>query len=76
MGVELSTTTDSIRISPAEPTKIKPHTLTTYHDHRMAMAFSLLGSVTGTLKVDDKNVVNKTYPRYWDDYATLVADVG
>ena len=72
MAVTLTTTEDSIRISPAEPTKIKPHTLTTYHDHRMAMAFSLLGSVTGTLKVDDKYVVNKTYPNFWQDYANLV----
>ena len=43
MGVELSTTEDSINISPANPTTLKPHTLTTYHDHRMAMAFSLPG---------------------------------
>ena len=42
----------------------------------MAMAFSLLGSMSGTLKVDDKTVVDKTYPRYWEDYATLVADPG
>lgn len=76
MGVELSTTEDSISISPANPTTLKPHTLTTYHDHRMAMAFSLLGSMSGTLEVDDKNVVDKTYPRYWEDYATLVADPG
>jgi 5-enolpyruvylshikimate-3-phosphate synthase len=38
----------------------------------MAMAFSLLGSFTGTLKIDDKNVVNKTYPNFWQDYANLV----
>ena len=76
MGVELSTTEDSINISPTNPTTLKPHTLTTYHDHRMAMAFSLLGSMSGTLEVDDKNVVDKTYPRYWEDYATLVADPG
>jgi 3-phosphoshikimate 1-carboxyvinyltransferase len=76
MGVELSTTEDSINISPANPATLKPHTLTTYHDHRMAMAFSLLGSMSGTLKVDDKNVVDKTYPRYWEHYATLVDDLG
>ena len=51
-------------------------TVHTYHDHRMAMAFSLLGSMSGTIEVDDKNVVDKTYPRYWEDYATLVADPG
>jgi 5-enolpyruvylshikimate-3-phosphate synthase len=37
----------------------------------MAMAFSTLGSAFGNLTVDDKNVVNKTYPSFWDDYAQL-----
>jgi len=69
LGIHATTTADSIRIKPA--TELQPHTLTTYHDHRMAMAFSVIGSISGTLTVDDKAVVDKTYPAYWDDYAKL-----
>ena len=73
MGVAVSTTVDTITIEAKDPTVLKPHTLTTYHDHRMAMAFSLLGSRCETLQIDDKLVVNKTYPNYWQDYQKLRA---
>ena len=71
MGISVKTTSDSIRIQPTSIENLSAHTLTTYHDHRMAMAFSLLGSKTGQITVDDKFVVNKTYPNYWLDYEKL-----
>ncbi len=71
MGINAHTTQDSIRIEPLGKQAMRPHTLRTYHDHRMAMAFSLLGSFSGTLGVDDKQVVAKTYPHYWSDYAAV-----
>ena len=73
MGVDLTTTYNAITIEPLNHREPKAHRLTTYHDHRMAMAFSTLGSVFGNLTVDDKHVVNKTYPSFWDDYARLGA---
>ena len=72
MGITVAATEDSIQIEPIAADQIRPHTLNTYHDHRMAMAFSLLGSVTGHLGVDDPAVVNKTFPAYWEAYARLV----
>ncbi len=72
LGIAAETTQDSIRIHAIDADRLRTHTLTTYHDHRMAMAFSILGSVSGTLTVDDKAVVDKTYPAYWDDYARLM----
>ena len=71
MGVTLSTQYFSIRIQPTDVKALKTPLLTTSHDHRIAMAFSLLGSFSGNLSVDDKNVVAKTYPNYWQDYARL-----
>jgi 3-phosphoshikimate 1-carboxyvinyltransferase len=71
MGIAVSTTVDTITVEAKDPAAFKPHTLTTYHDHRMAMAFSLLGSRCKTLQIDDKLVVNKTYPNYWQDYQKL-----
>lgn len=72
MGVDLNTTYSSITIEPLDHREPKAHRLTTYHDHRMAMAFSTFGSAFGHLSVDDKNVVNKTYPSFWIDYARLL----
>jgi 3-phosphoshikimate 1-carboxyvinyltransferase len=71
LGVEVATTPDSIAVAEMLPSQFKPHTLNTYHDHRMAMAFSLPGSFTHHLRVDDKEVVNKTYPNYWKDFLRL-----
>lgn len=71
MGVQLATTHSSIRVEPLLGRLPTSHCLTTYHDHRMAMAFATLGSAYGHLRVDDKHVVNKTYPSFWDDYARL-----
>ena len=71
MGVSLRTTHSSILIEPLLETEPTAHRLTTYHDHRMAMAFATLGSAYGNLSVDDKNVVNKTYPNFWEDYISL-----
>jgi 3-phosphoshikimate 1-carboxyvinyltransferase len=71
LGIQTRTSHDAISIDHIDPGGIQPHVLNTYHDHRMAMAFSLLGSVSGTLRVDDEQVVDKTYPNYWHDYATL-----
>ena len=65
MGVSASASDDAITIEPLPANALQAHTLQTYHDHRMAMAFSLIGSRSGNLRVDDKAVVAKTYPHYW-----------
>ncbi len=43
----------------------------TYEDHRMAMAFSILASRLGHCRIDNPEVVAKTYPNYWRDYGRL-----
>ncbi|WP_420321724.1 3-phosphoshikimate 1-carboxyvinyltransferase [Flagellimonas sp.] len=42
----------------------------TYNDHRMAMAFGPLGLCT-SLKINDAEVVSKSYPDFWNDLKTL-----
>jgi len=38
----------------------------TYNDHRMAMAFAPL-ALKGDIVIDDPEVVNKSYPSFWED---------
>jgi 3-phosphoshikimate 1-carboxyvinyltransferase len=40
-------------------------------DHRIAMAFSLLGAVTGGTVIDKAECVSKTYPEYWDTLKSI-----
>lgn len=42
----------------------------TYNDHRMAMAFGPL-AVKTSFRVNDAEVVSKSYPDFWNDLATL-----
>jgi 3-phosphoshikimate 1-carboxyvinyltransferase len=39
----------------------------TYHDHRMAMAFAAAAIYAPGIIIKDVEVVNKSYPRFWDD---------
>lgn len=43
----------------------KKLSIATYDDHRMAMAFSLWGFV-GSIEIENKNVVSKSYPTFWE----------
>jgi 3-phosphoshikimate 1-carboxyvinyltransferase len=40
----------------------------TYHDHRIAMSFGVLGSRLAGLRILDPGCVAKTYPNYWRDW--------
>jgi 3-phosphoshikimate 1-carboxyvinyltransferase len=46
------------------PAKIEE--IATYEDHRMAMAFAPLCQLRD-VTIEEKDVVNKSYPAFWDD---------
>lgn len=48
---------------PAEEEPI----IKTYEDHRMAMAFAPACLVLPQIKIDEPQVVSKSYPMYWDN---------
>ena len=39
----------------------------TYGDHRMAMSLAPLAMVRDEIKINNPQVVSKSYPRFWDD---------
>ena len=41
--------------------------INTYEDHRMAMAFAPLALKINTLEIQEKQVVEKSYPYFWND---------
>lgn len=45
--------------------------VSTYKDHRMAMAFAPLALILDKVKMEDKTVVCKSYPKFWEDFKTL-----
>ena len=41
--------------------------ISTYEDHRMAMAFAPVCLKTGKIRISNPEVVSKSYPGYWED---------
>lgn len=69
-GAGVVTDKGSIEIGPGPP---RPAKFEVYNDHRIAMSLALLGLVVGGVTVEDPEVVNKTWPRYWDWLASTGA---
>ncbi len=59
---------DGIRITPGE---IKECEVETYEDHRMAMAFTLVGLRTGKITIKNPQCCRKTFENYFDLIETL-----
>jgi len=49
----------------------KDHSVETYEDHRMALAFAPLSIITNELLINDPDVIIKSYPKYWDDLKSI-----
>jgi len=44
--------------------------IVTHADHRLAMAFGILGAADGnSIEIDDRDCVSVSYPGFWDDLA-------
>lgn len=68
LGIEVKEYEDRIDITPG---KIKPGVVGTHDDHRMAMAFALIGLVVDGIEIDDYECCGKTFENYFQvlDYA-------
>ncbi|MCH7545847.1 MAG: 3-phosphoshikimate 1-carboxyvinyltransferase [Planctomycetes bacterium] len=78
IGCSVETTDDSISIVPphrhdARATEEKPVIIETYNDHRMAMAFAVLGLARPGISIRNPKCVAKSYPGFWKDFARLYA---
>ncbi|MYB96770.1 3-phosphoshikimate 1-carboxyvinyltransferase [Candidatus Poribacteria bacterium] len=61
---------DGLEISPAP---ITPAAIDTYEDHRVAMAFSLVGLKADGIRINDPECVSKTFPNYFEVFERLYA---
>ncbi len=74
IGVDVTTGGDYIEVSELPAIALNASEIIdieTYHDHRMAMSFAVLGTRLGNLNILDPDVVGKTYPRFWEDLARI-----
>jgi len=70
LGVPVVEHQDGLEISPAP---ITPAAIDTYEDHRVAMAFSLVGLKTPGIQINNPECVSKTFPNYFQVFEQLYA---
>lgn len=63
LGVPVVEHQDGLEISPAP---ITPAAIDTYEDHRVAMAFSLVGLKANGIRINNPECVSKTFPDYFE----------
>jgi 3-phosphoshikimate 1-carboxyvinyltransferase len=68
MGIKTESTHDSLSVYGGNP---KPATIDTYGDHRMAMSFAVAGTMLSGVEINDPDVVNKTFPLFWEKLASI-----
>jgi 3-phosphoshikimate 1-carboxyvinyltransferase len=64
LGVRVEEHEDGMTVYPCDD--IQPATIQTYHDHRMAMAFSLIGLRIPGISIDNPSCVSKTFPSFFE----------
>jgi len=63
IGIEVIEERNKLTVFGSEP---KGSVIDSKGDHRIAMAFGILGSVTGGMVIQDAECVSKTFPQFWD----------
>jgi 3-phosphoshikimate 1-carboxyvinyltransferase len=64
VGVQVEEHEDGMTIYPCD--KFQPADIRTYNDHRMAMAFSLIGLHVDGITIENPSCVSKTFPGYFE----------
>ncbi|MGE5249810.1 MAG: 3-phosphoshikimate 1-carboxyvinyltransferase [Bacteroidota bacterium] len=69
LGVRVEEHADGMTIHPCE--RLQPAIIRTYGDHRMAMAFSLIGLRNPGVIIQDPACVSKTFPTFFEVLESL-----
>ena len=69
LGAQVDITNESLQLKSSASITDNV-AISTYHDHRMAMAFAPLALKTN-LKIEDAMVVSKSYPTFWEDLKAI-----
>lgn len=70
MGATVTTTDDSLAFQTPQ-TLNRNVIISTYNDHRMALAFAGL-SLKVPIEIENAEVVSKSYPDFWQDFEKLL----
>jgi 3-phosphoshikimate 1-carboxyvinyltransferase len=67
-GIKVVEEKDKLIIKGGKPI---PAVIDSHDDHRIAMAFSLMGAACGGITIEGSECVSKTFPEYWQTLRSL-----
>ncbi len=70
-GADVTVEHDGLLVRPTD--LLSGARLGTHHDHRLAMAFGILGLAVDGIEIDDPGVVSKSWPSFWEALAEIPA---
>jgi len=73
LGGTVETGADWVRIHPL-PERLSPAEIDTVNDHRVAMAFAVLGLARAGVSIKNPSCVAKSWPGFWDALAGLCCE--
>ena len=68
----IAVTNDSAGLTIHGATQVRTATFDTHHDHRLAMALSLVSLAGVDVTIDDADVVAKSWPSFFDDMSDIL----
>lgn len=75
LGVECEEYDDGVKIYPAPDGGIKPATIRTFGDHRVAMSFALTGLRADGIIIENAEVCSKTFAEYFQTLDNVCAEL-
>jgi 3-phosphoshikimate 1-carboxyvinyltransferase len=72
MGVVVREEKNRLLVTGATP---KGASIESYNDHRIAMAFGVLGTVAGETMINEAECVSKTFPDFWGVLGSIGGEV-
>ncbi len=70
-GVHCTTTESTLAFEASNVNFTNETIIATYNDHRMAMSFAPLCLKAKSISIENKEVVNKSYPEFWKDLSKV-----
>ena len=70
-GINCKVEKDDLYIFPSENYTIKNNVIKTDYDHRIAMAFAVMGTKIGPLKIEDSDSIKTSFPKFVDEINKL-----
>ncbi len=74
-GVNCKIVNDDLHIIPNKEYIINDKVIQTDFDHRIAMAFAIMGSKIGPLEISDSNSINTSFPNFLNEFNKIGGNI-